>query len=175
MEREPYAVRAAEPKDAAGLAEVQVRAWREAYRNLLPAAALAALSVPRGTRNWKTLLRRGTSRTFLARAMGGEVLAFVNLGPYRGRDLEDGRLLELRALYVRPGHWRAGIGSALVDTALREGRGRGARRMVLWVLASNEPAKAFYRAMGFRPDGGTKLDRRLDGLELREERWSLLL
>jgi Tfp pilus assembly protein PilP len=40
----------------------------------------------------------------------------------------------------------------------------------LWVLASNERARAFYGARGWRPDGGTKTEPR-EGFSLNEVRY----
>jgi GNAT superfamily N-acetyltransferase len=175
MNQEAFQIVPADREDAFGVAKVHVQAWREAYRGLIPAVVLESLSVSQRTETWRAILQDETNRTFLACGGGREVLAFINLGPYRDGDLEGAGLVELRALYVRPDQWRAGIGGALVELALGECRAMGARQVVLWVLASNEAAKAFYRVMGFQLDGGTKVERMQGDLVLGEERMSLLL
>ena len=110
MGGEGFHLRPARRGDAASVAEVHVQAWREAYRGMIPDEILASLSVAQRAEAWATILEDASDLTFLACGGGGEVLAFINLGPYRDGDLADGGLVELRALYVRPGHWRAGIG-----------------------------------------------------------------
>jgi GNAT superfamily N-acetyltransferase len=56
----------------------------------------------------------------------------------------------LFSMWVAPAARRAGTGARLVDTVADWGRGWGARRVVLWVLAANEPALRFYDRIGFR-------------------------
>lgn len=62
-------------------------------------------------------------------------------------------------LYVLPGLWGRGYGSALLDFAAR--RCRGDAR--LWVLSSNKRARRLYEYLGFRETGECKPLR--DGLE----------
>jgi ribosomal-protein-alanine N-acetyltransferase len=48
-----------------------------------------------------------------------------------------------------PDYRRMGIGESLMDAAIDEARWRGARYVILEVRASNQPAQALYRKMGF--------------------------
>jgi len=48
-------------------------------------------------------------------------------------------------LYVRPGAWRRGIGSALLLAGLRD-----ERFVQLWTFQRNEGARRFYERFGFR-------------------------
>jgi len=66
---------------------------------------------------------------------GGHVLGFLALD---GDDLDQ--------LYLRPGHYRQGIGSRLLALAKRESSGR----LRLHTFQCNARAKAFYEAHGFR-------------------------
>ena len=56
---------------------------------------------------------------------------------------------ELFRVAVAPEARRSGLGAALLDAALDRAKARGARRMLLEVRASNEPALALYRKLGF--------------------------
>ena len=135
-------VRRALPADAPAIAEVHVRAWRVAYRGLLPDELLDALSVEERARNWSGLIGTGTGLTFVA--CTPEVSGFASL---IGR--------EIAALYVEPDRWRQGIGSALLREALTAA-GEGA--VTVWSLADNAPALRFYERFGFEPDGGERRD-----------------
>jgi GNAT superfamily N-acetyltransferase len=55
----------------------------------------------------------------------------------------------LFSMWVAPEARRLGVGSALVDAVQDWGTSWGARRVVLWVLAANEPAMRFYDRIGF--------------------------
>jgi len=55
----------------------------------------------------------------------------------------------LFSMWVAPEARRLGVGSALVDAVQEWGESWGARRVVLWVLAANEPATRFYYQIGF--------------------------
>jgi len=56
---------------------------------------------------------------------------------------------ELDGLFVEPGHWRTGIGSALVDVATHEARKNGLTLMVI----ANPSAQQFYEKCGFVLEG----------------------
>jgi len=60
---------------------------------------------------------------------------------------------EIAALYVDPGHWRRGIGSALLRESLDRLVAAGAREATVWVLDGNAGGLAFYEQAGFEPDG----------------------
>jgi ribosomal protein S18 acetylase RimI-like enzyme len=57
---------------------------------------------------------------------------------------------ELHLLAVHPDHQRRGIGRALIESCFAEARRRGVRELRLWVAGNNGPARALYRACGFR-------------------------
>jgi ribosomal protein S18 acetylase RimI-like enzyme len=59
---------------------------------------------------------------------------------------------EITELYVRPSARRRGIGSRLIDSALRYARERGSKEIHLLVDPENEVALAFYKALGFHRD-----------------------
>lgn len=55
----------------------------------------------------------------------------------------------LFSMWVAPDARRLGAGSALVDAVEGWGRSWGSQRVILWVLAANEPALRFYYRIGF--------------------------
>jgi len=58
--------------------------------------------------------------------------------------------LHINNIASHPDYRRVGVGRALLQTALDEGRLRGAKLCVLEVRASNVTAQALYTAFGFR-------------------------
>lgn len=135
-------VRTASAADAEAIETVRVRGWQEAYRGIVPDSYLSAMVVDVDRRRER--MADPAVSTFVA-VEGDEVLGMAVCGP--SRDGLDGQ--ELYALYVDPGSWRTGVGSALLE-ACDDVR-------VLWVLADNDRAQAFYARFGFTADGGSQV------------------
>ena len=80
-------IRRARPEDAGAIAAVHVAAWREAYAGLVPAEALAALSVEARTAFWRRILGAPdpavATAAFVACAPDGAVLGFGSCGRQR--------------------------------------------------------------------------------------------
>lgn len=60
---------------------------------------------------------------------------------------------QVQGLGVDPAHRRAGVGRALVEAGRELARQRGARKLSLRVLATNDPAQRLYRSLGFSVEG----------------------
>lgn len=156
MRRAPVvAVRLARDADADALAGVHVRSWQAAYAGLVDDAHLAGLDEGERARRWRDRLADGRAGalTYVA-TVGAELVGFASAGPVRDEDLarQPEGWAEVYALYVDPGRWRAGVGTALWQ-ALEAGWGEAVAAVALWVLRDNAPARAFYAARGLAPDG----------------------
>lgn len=130
-----------------------MRSWQVAYRAVVPDAILEGLSVEQRQRTWRQLLgdRHGTFTLVAER--GAELVGFCSMA-IPGRDDDAGEATcEVAAIYVEPTVWRAGIGNALLDRALRTAQDAGWCEVTLWVFAANTIARAFYEGFGFAPDG----------------------
>ncbi|MEO7746749.1 MAG: GNAT family N-acetyltransferase [Actinomycetota bacterium] len=164
-------VRRAGVGDAAGIAAVHVASWQRAYRGLMPAELLDALSVPARTQRWAQNLgsTAAGAATFVAE-QDGEVIGFASIGPCRDEDAETAA--ELWALYLHPRHWGAGHGHVLHAHAVRALAATGAADATLWVLTTNQRARRFYERHGWAADGATKVVA-LGDAELAESRYRL--
>lgn len=154
--------------DAATLAVLQNRLWRETYAGLIPAEVLAERDDERNIARWQERARvheeRGTSPegalTLVAHDRAGAPIGWASVGP--PRDASPPTPTELWSLYVAPEHHGRGVAQALVAAALPAS---GAAH--LWVFMGNERAIAFYRKLGFRPDGTVAHDAPMRVDELR--------
>jgi ribosomal protein S18 acetylase RimI-like enzyme len=147
------AVRPAVPPDAAAIAAVHVATWRHAYAGLLPGDFLAGLVVEEWAERWRGRFAATVPGIFtLVFESGGEVRGFVSGGPDR-HGYPGG---EVFAIYVDPQCQGLGAGRQLMSAAVRCLAEAGFAEACLWVLAGNQPARGFYEAQGWRPDGTEK-------------------
>lgn len=58
-------------------------------------------------------------------------------------------------------YWGFGIGSGLLGESIRWADAQGVRKMVLYVLETNEPAIRVYRKLGFEQEGILRMDKKL--------------
>lgn len=150
-------VRKALPEDAQRIARIHRDSWRLAYAGILRRSDLDRLTLRRLIPRW-----RETLRGVAVVEVDGRVEGFVTIGPTRDPDMV-GFAGEIFMLYVHPDAWGRGAGRALLDAAAATLSRRGHRWLVLWVLAENTAAQAFYRRMGLRYDGRARLDTQMLG------------
>ena len=72
-------------------------------------------------------------------------------------------MLGIVGLAVAPGDRRRGVASALLAAAEQHARVRGARKLSLRVLGTNETAMRLYERLGFRREGTLRDEFRIDG------------
>lgn len=145
-------LRRATPADAAPLAELLTASWRVAYRGLVPDDVLQGLDVIKRTERFRNALAEGAEETYLAE-QDDALLGFMTLRACRDEDLNPQTTGEIWGIYLAPSRWRSGIGTFLCRTAESILRAHGFEQVTLWVLDTNDRARRFYEAMGFRPDG----------------------
>ena len=85
-------------------------------------------------------------------------MGFAGIGP--SRDPVAPRLGEIDTIAVDPCHWRTRVGTALGSVALRYLAADGYGEAIVWTVEGYERGIAFYEAMGWRRDGGTRDDGR---------------
>ena len=171
-------IRPGSAADAPAIAQVRRESWHAAY-----SAIIAPSILDRATATGGSAANPPSYRRTLVAVTGEQpaVVGYASFGPERivasakpgpltpaGRSGEVG---ELYALYLLPAWWSAGVGRALMVSALDALRGDRYRRVVLWVLADNARARRFYERAGFTVDGGTNILSGLGGvLEVRYAR-----
>lgn len=166
-------VRLAAPSDAAAIARIHVDGWRAAYAGLVPDDFLAGLDVTQRAERWRTRLGPAAtpdSPTFVAIDDGEAVRGFTHTGPVRDGDLSPAGRAEVYTVYVDPGTWRRGFGSALMHAVDEFWRPTDVRELILWVFEGNADGRAFYERLGWRPDGGRQIDD-FGGVQVAEIRY----
>jgi GNAT superfamily N-acetyltransferase len=138
-------IRPATVADARALAELEVRAWRWAYVDVV--AEQEMITVEEREAFWSSDAIDGA---FVAE-VGGRAVGVVRVGP----DSDDVMIGLLGGLDVEPAAQGAGIGTALYDRAVAQLRAAGFVEAVLWVFAANGHARGFFERRGWTADGAT--------------------
>lgn len=147
MSLDQISIRPAELEDATPVASVHDQAWRGAYRGIIPGVALERMVERRGPKWWRRLISH--QRGILVLEVGGKVVGYATLGINRSRTLRvRGEVYEL---YIDPAYQGLGFGARLFRAAQDRLKSARLGHFVVWVLEDNEPAVAFYRAMGGEP------------------------
>jgi ribosomal protein S18 acetylase RimI-like enzyme len=138
-----YNIVPAGPGDAAALARVHVRSWRETYAGLLPGPFLAQMNAGVYARRWRRQLMMSDSAELVLCAEGAGGL----VGYCGANDVRPGEA-EVSTLYVIRPAQRRGVGKRLLSSAAKVMASRGSVSLHLWVLNGNAKARAFYEHLG---------------------------
>ena len=153
-------IRHAKPEDAAGLSRVFEQAWREAYQGIIPGVALERMLARRGPRWWQSTVTRG--RPLAVLDIGQGIAGYVSYGRCRDRSLPAKG--EIDELYLAPEYQGLGFGRRLFKAVRNDLAARDMDRLVVWALADNERACAFYERIGGRSIAQVK--ERIGGISL---------
>lgn len=160
-------VRKAELADAPAIARVHVLVWQSAYRGLMPDEVLASLSIEQRTDRWHSTIPNSRVGTFVA-IVDSELVGFCSAGMNRSEEPET--VGELYTMYVLQASEGSGIGTKLIVAAEQWMLDRGYTDALLWVLASNANARAFYSRRGWIDDQFEKVEV-VWGTEVAEARY----
>lgn len=162
-------IRHARRSDWLDAARINVRGWQHAYRGAMSDEFLDAM-VPEEWSEWRSR-RYGDPLPGVAHLVtvsAGRLVGYCDVGPARSEDVvETG---EIYAIYVEPDLIGHGHGRPLIAAARSVLATIGHDRAELWVLDSNERARRFYEADGWRHDGRTKTED-FGGSEITEVRY----
>ncbi|MFT4980021.1 MAG: GNAT superfamily N-acetyltransferase [Myxococcota bacterium] len=147
----PLTLRTPTLDDVQAIAVVHVFAWLRTYRGLVPDEVLEQYTLWKREDQWHShLIDPDNPMRHQLAERDGVVIGFVAWGPGRGEARP-----ELVALYVRPDHWRTGVGRTLM-VAAEASLAQLGNEAFLWVLSENGPARRFYEDTGWTPDGGSR-------------------
>ena len=153
-------VRPARASDSAGLARVQVAAWRSCFAGIVPASLLADLTGEEAEAMWRDRWREAitsppTSRHQVLAAVSAarELAGFVSAGPATDADRWPGTDAQLYELRIHPERTRCGHGSRLLHAAADTLATDGFRTMSIWALEADAALRRFLESSGWAADG----------------------
>jgi L-amino acid N-acyltransferase YncA len=138
-------LRPARVEDAAAIARVHIRSWREAFSPMLRAEQIAAKDLDEASQTsiWTKRLKEEEGKTrFTFVAEEESLLGFIT--GCESRDSFEGYDAELHQIYILAEAQRRGLGRELVKVLAKKLLEQGYQSMLVWVMTQN-PAVAFYR------------------------------
>ncbi len=155
-------IRTATSGDIPAIAALHIEGWKAAYGGVVDQGYLDSLTVEKRIEDWTGWMASGESTVFIAEEAGVPA-GFVVIGrtktpPPGSSPIRPSHSGEIYALYLDPGFWRKGIGTALIKHAARELKNRKHGAICLWVLDANTRAKAFYEKMGGQKIGSKMVE-----------------
>jgi ribosomal protein S18 acetylase RimI-like enzyme len=147
MVKTAVSIRHARPGDAEAIAQVHDASWRDAYRGIIPGVELERVIARRGPDWWRSAIERGSG--LLVVDFDHKIVGYATYGrnrvpsmPYSG---------EIFELYLAPECQGVGLGRRLFNAARQELAEHGYLSTIVWALADNDKALAFYRRLGGLP------------------------
>lgn len=167
-------IRPARVEDADAVGEVHVRAWRSAYRGVLPDAYLDGLRPEDHAGRWRDHLQAPSSdaRLFVVVENLG-VVGFAAVGAALDQDVSSD-VGQLYAMNLDPNVWGRGLGRTLLDFATVRLELAGFAEAVLWVVPDNRRARRLYESEGWRDDARER-DEEVFGVVVPQMRYRRLL
>lgn len=163
-------IRYADITDAKTLGEIHALSWKEAYKGIIGAEILEAITPERREVYFRRALTEGWEEDGLI-CRDGKPAGLISMGKSRDEDCKM-NFGEIRGLYLHPLYWEMGLGRELMEWGMKELKSRGYSGISLWVLEGNLRARGFYEKMGFRYDGTVK--EITIGRPLRELRYEMV-
>ena len=144
-----FAIRAAVPGDANGIARAHTESWKVSYRGILPDSLLDRIDVgQRASTRSRILADPHIVQLVAYDTTHRDIVGFCDAGESRRRHIVKGVDGEIYALYLVHRAKRYGLGTEMFEACRERLALRGLRSLVIWVLENNPHARRFYEAMG---------------------------
>ena len=138
-------VRQARADDEAALADLDATAWS-------PQSSFPSMIQPGSDAEPAFFSAKNPPEVHLVAEMDSTVVGYIRLKP--PTDLpENAHVLQVSGLAVHPAARRRGIAAALLTASDQHARDRGARKLTLRVLSTNQPAVSLYDRLGYEREG----------------------
>jgi len=148
-----FSIRLATQDDIPAISKLHIVGWHGAYGGMVDQSYLDGLRIEDKIKSWGEIFSKNETQTLIAETDDNKAIGFVNFGklmtaPPGTSSIRPLYSSEILALYLLPVYFRQGIGTALMEKAVKELRGNKHRSTCLWVLEKNERAKKFYESLG---------------------------
>lgn len=148
-----YEIRRAVLEDASSLANIIVESWRSTYSNLIPKDEI--IKYYDKDRRQRQFEKNIENEEIVLIGIYDSVpagLVFANMD--NDEQIED--CGSIYSIYILEEYWGKGLGTGLMDEAVKILKDEGCKSVSLWVYEENNRAIGFYEKHGFIFDGTKK-------------------
>lgn len=139
-------IKKAELKDVFDISKLHAICWKDTYKNIIPDSYLKNIYLDDWCEEFEDGINNKTREAHIA-YIDDKPIAVISHGKSRC-DMEG--YGEIISLYVHPIYQCSGIGSLLLEHAVKYIKGLGYNNICLCVFDKNERAKKFYEKNGFK-------------------------
>jgi ribosomal protein S18 acetylase RimI-like enzyme/ubiquinone/menaquinone biosynthesis C-methylase UbiE len=143
-------IRLAVPADAPNMAEVHMRSWEVAYKDIIPAEYVRDKNATRPALYTRVITDENKNSYVIQ--CNGKIVGIIKIAPPTDDDVGD-NTYEVHYLYLHPDYFRMGIGTKAMEFAFDVARRLGKTDITVWVLDENVNSIRFYEKYGFTADG----------------------
>ena len=133
-------IRKAKSEDIEKIANIKVRCWQIAYRNIIADEYLDNMDIEYTIEKNKRIFEQ---YNIIVAELKNEVIGFCRYD-YNNYYEEENVDCELIALYIKPEMKRHGIGRKLMKYAINEFKNSKKEKMILWCLKENYPSSILW-------------------------------
>ncbi|QVK20727.1 GNAT family N-acetyltransferase [Mycoplasmatota bacterium] len=146
-----FIIRKATSQDSEQMGHVHYNAWIETYTGKINNNYLKELSVRKSVR----MFQRIKCKNHLVLVIDDNIVGFIGFMKARDEDLNED-YGEIPGMYILKKYHGLGYGRELLTNAVTKLKEQGFKKIVLWVLDSNNNAISFYEKFGFVFEGKSK-------------------
>ncbi|MCL2286927.1 MAG: GNAT family N-acetyltransferase [Firmicutes bacterium] len=143
-------IRLAKPEDVQHMAEVLMRSWEVAYKDIFSAEYIREKNATRPAL-FRRVITDDNTEAFVIMC-GSKVVGIMRVALPQDDDVDDA-VYELHYIYLHPDYFRRGIGTKAMKFAFDIAKSKGKTVMYVWVISDNVNSIRFYEKCGFIPDG----------------------
>jgi L-amino acid N-acyltransferase YncA len=147
-------VRPAVDADVDEIVRIQAETWRLVYADVLPPAALEALTSDDARGTWHDAVAAGEPFHVLVAQEGDWTVGFCAAAHYAGQG--GATIAEVSTLLVEPRWGRRGHGGRLLAAAAAALRAAGSEQGRAWVPEADTASRRFYARAGWAADGAVR-------------------
>ncbi|MUV36641.1 putative N-acetyltransferase YuaI [Lentibacillus sp. JNUCC-1] len=146
-----YTIRKARDEDAAAIADVHIRSWKNTYQELIDEQDLSNTTYENRKTLWETVLRvQKPNQCTLVIEQDGKIVGFVSGGPERTKRFKHD--CEIYTIYLLDAYQKQGLGTRLLKAFATEMKAFGFSSLLVWILTQN-PSSRFYERYKAEPVG----------------------